>query len=85
MRTIFVLASAALTSAALFTGPAAADDRLHLTPPLYRDQARAAQQVHPVGDLTTTPQPVRGIGTGSHRTVSAVERPMVQASMEAVR
>ena len=32
MRTILILASAALASAA-FTGLAAADDRLHLTPP----------------------------------------------------
>src|ERR1700710_970723 len=58
MRTILILASAAFASAAAFTGPAAAEDLLHVTPPLFRDQARAAQQVRSTGDLTTTPHPV---------------------------
>ena len=83
MRTILSLASAALASSAAFMGAAAADDRLHLTPPLYREQARAAQQVRPAGDLTTTPQPV-AVPPGA-RNVSMIARPIVQASAEAVR
>ncbi|KAA0125047.1 hypothetical protein CIW48_04780 [Methylobacterium sp. P1-11] len=83
MRTILILASAALTSAA-FTGLAAADDRLHLTPPLYRDQARPTQQVRVIHDLTTTPQPVAAPASVG-RTVSSLSRPMVQASVEASR
>ncbi|MHB2207298.1 hypothetical protein [Methylobacterium sp. CM6257] len=83
MRTILILASAALASAALH-GPAAAEDHLHLTPPLYREQARAAQQVRTIRDLTTTPQPVAAPASDP-RTVSAIERPMVQASAEAIR
>ena len=84
MRTILILASAALTSAAVLTGPAAAEG-LHLTPPLYREQARATQQAHPAGDLTTTPQPVAAPVNGGSRTVSMADRPMVQASAEALR
>ncbi len=83
MRKIFILASAALTSAA-FTGLAAADDRLHLTPPLYRDQARPAQQIRAIHDLTTTPQPVAAPAT-VNRTVSSLGRPIVQAAVEASR
>ncbi|MEE7489355.1 hypothetical protein [Methylobacterium oryzae] len=83
MRTILILASAALTSAA-FTGLATADDRLHLTPPLYRDQVRPAQQVRAIHDLTTTPQPVAAQAAGN-RTVSSLGRPMVQAAVEASR
>ena len=79
MRTIFILASAALTSAAILAGPAAADERLHLTPPLYRDQVRAAQQVRSVSDLNTTPQLVSG------QNGKPVARPMVQASADALR
>ena len=84
MRTILILASAALTSAAIFAGPAAAEDSLHLTPPLYRDQARATTQARSASDLTTTPQPVSAT-RGGHRPVAAVERPIVQASAEATR
>lgn len=83
MRTILILASAALTSAAIFTGPAA-DDSLHLTPPLYREQARAATQARAVGDLTTTPQPVSAARPGS-RPVAALPRSIVQASADTTR
>ncbi|MCJ2136099.1 hypothetical protein MKK69_18940 [Methylobacterium sp. J-026] len=84
MRTIFILASAALASAAVFAGPASAEEPLHLTPPLYRDQARGAQQARPITDLTTTPQPVR-VTANRMRTVSTVERSMVQASAAPLR
>ena len=84
MRTILILASAALTTATILAGPAAADDSLNLTPPLYREQARAATQARSVSDLTTTPQPVsatRNVG----RPVAILDRPMVQASADTNR
>ncbi|MCJ2093384.1 hypothetical protein MKK67_12935 [Methylobacterium sp. J-072] len=84
MRTILILASAALTSAAIFAGPAAAGDSLHLTPPLYREQARATTQARSVSDLSTTPQPVSATRTGS-RPVATLERPIVQASADTNR
>lgn len=84
MRTILILASAALVSAATFAGPAAADDRLHLTPPLYREQAHETRQIRPMGEMTVTPQPV-GASTIARKTLSAADRPMIQASAEARR
>lgn len=54
MRTIQLLALAALTSAATL-GTAVADDRLHLTPPLYREHAHTTAAVRPASELTTTP------------------------------
>jgi len=84
MRTILILASAALATAAALVGPAAADDRLHLTPPLYREQARSIGAVHPSGDLTTVPQPVIA-PTTRLRTTAALDRPFIQASAEARR
>ncbi|MEL6064207.1 MULTISPECIES: hypothetical protein [unclassified Methylobacterium] len=84
MRTIFILASAALTSAALFCSPASADERLNLTPPLYRDQAVAAQQGRRLAILTTTPQPVPA-AAADLRIASMTKRSLVQASAEAHR
>ena len=84
MRTILILASAALTSAALFAVPAFAQDDLHLTPPLYRDQARATTQARSAHDLTTNPQPVSATHAG-RIPVAAVVRPMDQASAESAR
>ncbi|WP_336492532.1 hypothetical protein [Methylobacterium nigriterrae] len=52
--TIRSLVLAALTAATL-AGTAMADDRIHLTPPLYREQARATAAVRPASELTTTP------------------------------
>lgn len=48
----FVLAT--LASATL-TGSVLADDRTYLTPPLYREQARATAAIRPASELTTTP------------------------------
>lgn len=48
----FVLGALAFASLA---GTAVADERTNLTPPLYREQARATASVRPVSDLTTTP------------------------------
>lgn len=80
MRTIFILASAALASAAVLAGPAAAEESLHLTPPLYRDQASAQQQGRRLTHLTTTPQLVPA--ADDLRTASTAKRSLVQASAE---
>jgi hypothetical protein len=37
-------------------GSAVADERINLTPPLYRDQARATASVRPATELVTTPR-----------------------------
>ena len=58
MRATQVLVLAALASAAFSTGAAVAGEALHLTPPLFREQARGTQQMRSVSDLNTTPQPV---------------------------
>ncbi|MGV7033019.1 hypothetical protein [Methylobacterium symbioticum] len=54
MRTIQLLTLAALISGATL-GTATADDRIHLTPPLYREQARTTAAVRPASELTTVP------------------------------
>ena len=58
----FTLAALAI---AVFAVPALADDRLNLTPTLYRDQARTTASVRPASELTTTPRlvPVAPIKT----------------------
>lgn len=84
MRTIFILASAALTSAAIFASPAVAEERLHLTPPLYRDQAQAMQQGRHLAILATTPQPVP-TAAGDLRIASMTGRSLAQASVESRR
>lgn len=80
MRTISFLASAALIATACLTGPALADDHLHLTPPLYREQARATQQVRPPSDLATTPRLVPAASAPGTGKVSAAHRILVEAS-----
>ncbi|AWN43630.1 hypothetical protein U8607_11105 [Methylobacterium durans] len=52
--TVRTLVLATLASAVL-AGTAMADDRIHVTPTLYRDQARATAAVRPASELTTTP------------------------------
>ncbi len=54
MRTLQRLALAVLASAAA-AGSAMAEDRIDLTPPLYREQARVTAAVRPASELTTTP------------------------------
>lgn len=56
MRTIQLLALAALAFAAT-AGTTMAEDRINLTPPLYREQARVTAAVRPASELTTTPTP----------------------------
>jgi hypothetical protein len=54
MRTIQLLALATLASITA-AGSVVADERVHLTPPLFREQARATASVRPASELTTTP------------------------------
>ena len=51
-RTFTLATFAAVT----FVGSALADDRINLTPTLYRDQARATAAMRPASELTTTPR-----------------------------
>ena len=52
--TVRTLVLAVLASATL-TGTVMADDRISITPPLYREQARATASIRPASELTTTP------------------------------
>jgi hypothetical protein len=63
MRATQVLAFAVLASASFSAGAAMANEALHLTPPLFREQARETQRVRSVSDLSTTPQPVAAAKT----------------------
>lgn len=58
MRTILVLASSAFAAATFAAGLAAADDRIHVSPPITREHARAIQAAQPASELAVTPQPV---------------------------
>jgi hypothetical protein len=78
MRATQVLALAVLASATFGTGAAMAGEALHLTPPLFREQARETQQVRSVSDLSTTPQPV-----ASAKTVVAARSAPVVGDVEA--
>lgn len=62
-----------LVSTTFTSGAALAGEAVHLTPPLFREQARATQQVRSVSDLTTTPQPIAAAKpTGVSRNVQVV-------------
>lgn len=45
----------AALAAATLTGTAMAEDRVNITPTLYREQARVTASVRPASELTTTP------------------------------
>lgn len=62
MRTIHFAVLASLASAA--AAPALAEDVIHITPPLYREQARATA-IRPAAERTVTPQPVAAAPAGS--------------------
>lgn len=49
----FILAAFATVT---IVGSAVADDRINLTPTLYRDQARTTAAVRPASELTTIPR-----------------------------
>lgn len=53
----------------IMVGAATADDRINVTPPIYREQARTTA-VHPASELTTTPSLVPP--AGASRPVVAV-------------
>ncbi len=54
----------------IMAGAATADDRINVTPPIYREQARTTAAVHPASELTTTPSLVPP--AGASRPVVAV-------------
>ena len=70
--TVRTLVLAALASVTL-GGTAMADDRLSLTPPLYREQARATAAVRPASELTTTPSVTARALTARRVVAEAVE------------
>nr|USU32442.1 hypothetical protein NG677_01585 [Methylobacterium sp. OTU13CASTA1] len=51
VRTFVLAALASVTLA----GTAMADERINITPTLYREQARVTAAVRPASELTTTP------------------------------
>ena len=53
--TLRILTLATLASASLI-GSALAEEVINLTPPLYREQARATSVERPATELTTTPR-----------------------------
>ena len=61
---------AALASATII-GSATADERINVTPTLYRDQARATASVRPASELTTVVRLVPAAPTRSHIDVEA--------------
>ncbi|GJD55192.1 hypothetical protein [Methylobacterium dankookense] len=52
VRTVIL---AALASTVLISG-AMAEDRINLTPPLFREQARTTATVRPISEMATTPR-----------------------------
>jgi hypothetical protein len=69
-RTLLFAALAAVTVA----GPALADDRIDLTPTLYRDQARNTASVRPASELTTTPRLVPAAPANPRIVAEAIAR-----------
>ena len=55
-------------------GSVRADERIDLTPPLYREQVRPTVAVRPASEITTTPSLVRPSPAASRRTVEATAR-----------
>ena len=58
MRSTQAFVLSFLASMTFASGAALAGDTVHLTPPLFREQARETQNVRSISDLTTTPQPI---------------------------
>ncbi|KQT91008.1 hypothetical protein ASG60_21535 [Methylobacterium sp. Leaf469] len=56
VRTFVLAAFVSVTLAPVtLAGTAIADERINITPTLYREQARATAAVRPASELTTTP------------------------------
>lgn len=64
----------AALAAVVFVGPALADERITITPTLYRDQARATAAVRPASELTTTPRLVPAAPTTRRVVAEAAAR-----------
>ena len=79
MRFTHALALIALVTVPVVAGSARADEPLHLTPPLYREQARTIQQTHAASDLVTTPHPVAAAKPAETRRVVEVVAEAVAA------
>ncbi|MDP4024646.1 hypothetical protein Q8W71_18630 [Methylobacterium sp. NEAU 140] len=69
-RTAFLAALTAVT----VIGSARADERIDVTPTLYRDQARATAAVRPASELGTTPRLVPAAPTGPRVVAEAAAR-----------
>ncbi|MDP4006185.1 hypothetical protein [Methylobacterium sp. NEAU K] len=70
IRTITLATLATVT----LIGSAQANERVNLTPPLYREQARATATVRPPSELATTPRLVPTAPVGRRLVVEAVAR-----------
>ena len=72
--TVRTFVFAALASVTL-AGTAMADERINITPTLYRKQARVTAAVRPASELTTTPSLTPRAPAGSRRAWSSARRP----------
>lgn len=70
IRTITLAALAIVTT----LGSALADERINVTPTLYREQARTTADARPAAELTTTPRLVPAAPVGPRQVVEAVIR-----------
>ncbi|WP_449410392.1 hypothetical protein [Methylobacterium komagatae] len=70
LRTILIAALAVAPS----LNSAYADERIDITPPLYRVEARETAHIRPAADLTTTPTLVPAALEAPRRVVEATAR-----------
>lgn len=70
IRTVTLATLAIVTT----LGSALADERISVTPTLYREQARTTAAVRPAAELTTTPRLVPTAPVGPRQVVEAVIR-----------
>ncbi|MCP1539539.1 hypothetical protein [Methylorubrum extorquens] len=68
MRKMQLLSLAALASVTVASS-AMADESIHLTPPLFREQARVTASVRPASELTTTPH-ITAVAPASRKIVA---------------
>lgn len=69
--TIRTITLATLTAVTMI-GSAVADERINVTPTLYREQARTTAIVRPASELITTPRLVPAAPVGPRHVVEAV-------------
>ncbi len=70
------IAALATLAIASFAGSAMADDRITITPTLYREQARETAAVRPASELTTTPALTPRATVTRRLVAGAVDRPV---------